>query len=161
MMKIIQMVSVCALSLLSTLAVAGGDIMVDNAWIREAPPGAMALGGYMTLHNHADSERMLVGASSPAFETVMLHRTVMEGAMAKMVHQHMITVPANGSVTFEPNGYHLMMMKPKYALKAGDVVSVTLSFKNGDTLAVDHQVRADMAGMEHGGHDMGGMKQGH
>lgn len=156
MQNIVRMISVCALSLLSALAVAGGDIMVDNAWIREAPPGAMAMGGYMTLHNHANADRMLVGASSPAFESVMLHQTVMEGTMAKMVHQHMIAIPANGSVTFEPNGYHLMMMKPKHALKAGDVVSVTLSFKNGDSLVVEHQVRADMAGRNHGGHDMGG-----
>jgi copper(I)-binding protein len=77
------------------------------------------------------------------------------------VHQHMIAVPANGSLTFEPNGFHLMMMKPKQALKAGDMVSVTLSFKNGDTLEANYQVRADMGGMGNIGHDMGGMQHGH
>ncbi len=141
-------------------AQAGGHLMVDDAWVREAPPGAKALAGYMKLHNHADKERVLVSADSPAFGRVMLHKTVFEGEMSKMVHQHMITIPAKGMVSFEPNSYHLMMMKPKQALKAGDKVSVTLSFKNGDTQEVTHEVRSTMGEMKQGGHDMG-HHQGH
>ncbi len=136
-------------------AQAADHLMVNDAWVREAPPGAMALAGYMKLHNHGDKERVLVGAASPAFDSVMLHRTVVEGEMSKMVHQHMITIPAGGMLSFEPNSYHLMMMKPKQALKAGDKVSVTLSFKNGDTQEVTHHVRAPMGGMGQGGHGMG------
>ena len=139
------------------LAQAGGHLMVDNAWIREAPPGATALAGYLTIMNHADKPRVLVGASSSAFGMVMLHRTVMEGGMAKMVHQQMIEIPANGSLTFEPNSYHLMLMKPKQQLKAGDKVDITLEFKNGDTMVVTHEVRADMGGMDHSGMDHGSM----
>jgi copper(I)-binding protein len=153
MYKMMKVMALCALALVSSLAVAG-DVVVENAWIREAPPGAMAMGGFMTLHNHGAVDRMLVAASSPAFDSVMLHQTVMDGAMAKMVHQHMITLPANGSLLFEPSGYHLMMMKPKRALKAGEMVSVTLTFKDGDSLEVQHQVRAGMGGM-------GGMSHGH
>ncbi len=90
----------------------------------------------MTLNNHSDAVRTLVGASSPAFGNVMLHRTVMEGGTAKMVHQMAIEIPANGSVTFEPNGYHLMLMKPKQQLKAGDKVDIALKFKSGKTMKV-------------------------
>ena len=139
----------------SGIAYAAEQLMVDDAWVREAPPGAQALAGYMKLHNHGDSERVLVGAESPAFESVMLHRTVMEGDISKMVHQHMITIPAGGMLSFEPNGYHLMMMKPKQALKAGDKVGVTLLFKNGDNQEVSHEVRAAMGGMDRSGHNMG------
>jgi copper(I)-binding protein len=153
MQKMIRVILLFVFSLVSIPAVAG-DVMVEDAWIREAPPGAMAMGGYMTLHNHASADRMLVAASSSAFESIMLHRTVISGTMAKMVHQHMVTIPANGSVIFEPNGYHLMMMKPKQALKAGDSVSVTLTFKNGDSMEVTHQVRAESGGM-------GGMSHKH
>jgi len=142
----------------SGVALAGGHLMVDNAWIREAPPGATALAGYMTVHNDSDKERVLVGASSPAFGNVMLHRTVMENGMAKMVHQMAITIPAGGKVTFKPNDYHIMLMKPKHALKAGDKVDITLEFKNGETMTVTHEVRAgqgagmdmNMKGMDHG-----------
>jgi copper(I)-binding protein len=139
------------------LAQAAEHMMADNAWIREAPPGAKALAGYLTLMNHADKPRVLVGASSPAFGMVMLHRTVMEEGMAKMVHQEAITIPAEGSVIFEPNDYHLMLIKPKQALKAGDLVDITLEFKNGQSMVVTHEVRAGMGGMDHGGMDHGSM----
>lgn len=160
MQTFIKMMLVCALSLGSALAMAEGGVMVDNAWIREAPPGATSQAGYMTLNNHSDAARTLVSASSPAFGNVMLHRTVMEGGTAKMVHQMAIEIPANGSVTFEPNGYHLMLMKPKQQLKAGDKVDIALKFKNGKTMKVTFEVRAGMGGMDHGSMDhnaMGGM----
>lgn len=156
MQKFFKMVLVAVLSLSSVLAMAA-DVMVDNAWIREAPPGAAALAGYMSLMNHADKSAMLVGASSPAFANVMLHRTVMEEGMAKMVHQKQIEIPAQGTVTFEPNSYHLMLMKPKQQLKAGDKVEVTLEFKDGKTMAVTHEVRGGMEAMDHSAMDHGSM----
>ena len=151
------MKTVNTLALLMGLSVAGlveagGHIMVSDAWVREAPPGAMSQAGYMTLHNHSGQKRVLVGAESSAFGKVMLHQTVMDGAMAKMVHQHMIVIPAKGMVSFEPNSYHLMMMRPKQALKVGDTVSVTLRFKNGEAQEVNHEVRAVMGAMDHGSH---------
>jgi copper(I)-binding protein len=154
-MKMLKNIALLLGLSLAGIAQADGHLTVDDAWVREAPPGAMALAGYMKLHNHADQARVLVGAESPAFESVMLHKTVMEGAMANMVHQHMITIPAKGMVSFEPNSYHLMMMKPKQALKAGDKVSVILRFKNGETQEVTSEVRAAMGGMDHGSHNQG------
>lgn len=142
-----RLAMVAIATLWAGLAQAGSGVMVDNAWIREAPPGATALAGYLTLHNHGEQDRILTGASSAAFGNVMLHRTVMEDGMAKMVHQMMITIPAGKSVTFRPNDYHIMLMKPKHALKAGDKVDITLDFKNGESMTVTHEVRG---GMDHG-----------
>lgn len=157
MKRVFKVMLTLTIGLWFTLAQAGEHLMVDNAWIREAPPGAAALAGYMTVMNHADQPRVLVGASSSAFGKVMLHRTVMEGGMAKMVHQEKITIPPMGSVTFTPNDYHLMLMKPKQALKAGDLVDITLEFENGETMVVTHEVRSGMGGMDHGSMDHGSM----
>ncbi|MDH5786486.1 MAG: copper chaperone PCu(A)C [Chromatiales bacterium] len=137
---------------------AGDKLVITDPWIREMPPGAAASAGYMKIMNHGESNRILVGAESPDFETVMLHRTVMEGELSKMVHQPTITLPARGTVELEPNSYHLMMMKPKRALVAGDKVVVTLKFKDGDSQEVEHHVRADMGGMKNMNH---GHNHGH
>lgn len=125
----------------SAFATAAEGIMVEDAWIRQAPPGATALAGYMTLHNHSERERFLVGASSALFGKVMLHRTVMEEGIASMVHQPLIPIPVGGNVIFKPNDFHIMLMKPRQALRAGDQVEVTLEFKNGETLSVSYEVR--------------------
>jgi periplasmic copper chaperone A len=138
------------------MAQAAGSIMVENAWVREAPPGAAASAGYMTVRNMGDKPRALVGANCADFGSTMLHRTVMQDGMAKMIHQMMIEIPAGGSVTFKPNDFHVMLMKPKHALKAGDKVDITLKFKNGESKKVTYQVRAAEGGMDHG--SMGGMK---
>lgn len=155
-MKNLFRVVVAAGVLLST-AVFAAELMVKDRWIREAPPTAAALAGYMVIHNSGDSERVLVGAESPLFGSVMLHRTVMEEGMAKMIHQPSITIPAGGSLTFEPNGYHLMLMKPKKQLKAGDRAEITLKFQDGTTLPLTYDVRksAGMPEMDHSGHSMG------
>ncbi len=139
----------------AAVSAAESGITVENAWIREAPPGASAMAGYMVVKNHGTSDKVLVGASSDAFADVMLHRTIVDNGMAKMVHQVSITVPAKGEVIFEPNGYHVMLMGPKKPLKAGDKVEITLKFKDGETVKVVHEVRAaeathSMQGMDHG-----------
>lgn len=117
-------------------------LMVLDPWIREAPPTAPALGGFMVVHNHSDREQAIVGASSPAFGQVELHRTVADGGVMRMVHQERIAIPAQGQVVLEPGGYHLMLMQPRQPLKAGDTVAVTLRFDDGGSAAVNYAVRS-------------------
>lgn len=154
-MKNLLRLVLAAAMLLSSAAFAA-ELMVKDRWIREAPPTAAALAGYMVIHNGGETDRVLVGAESPLFANVMLHRTVMEGGMAKMIHQPSITIAAGKSLTFEPNGYHLMLMKPKKQLKAGDKVEITLKFKDGSTLPLSYEVRSGqgMPAMKHGSHGM-------
>lgn len=151
-MKVV--VGVVMLSLTAVVAAAGAGVVVENAWIREAPPAATAMAGYMVVKNPGGSDKVLVAASSADFNNVMLHRTVVDNGLAKMIHQMAITIPARGDVTFEPNGYHVMLMGPKRALKAGNKVEITLKFKDGEVVKVVHEVRAADSGQEMG-HDMG------
>lgn len=149
-MKILRVLAVLYAGLYVSLANATGA-MVENPWVREAPPTAAALGAFMVLHNHGSQALVLVGAESAAAAEVQLHRTVMEGGMAKMLHQHSIEIPANGSVEFKPGDYHLMLIKPKQALKAGDRVEITLKFKDGSSLPASFEVRPAMGmAMDHG-----------
>ena len=52
-----------------------------------------------------------------------------------------IAVPAHGSVTFAPGGYHVMLMEPTATLSAGQKVQITLTFKNAGKVTVDADVR--------------------
>ena len=138
--------SVLLASLLLAVPMVGvqaGDagLAINKPWIREAPPRAKALAGYMALKNHSDKERVLLSASSPDyFDVIMLHRTVIEGEIARMVFQPMIKIPARGEVIFEPNDYHLMLIRPLKRIRAGDRVNITLRFKDGETRDVEYKV---------------------
>lgn len=130
-----------ALSASSWLAVADSGILVEDAWVREAPPSARMLAAYMIIRNSSDRDRVLVDVESPQFRHVMLHKSEVVDGVARMLHQDEILVPAQGSVVLEPGSYHLMMPAPETHLSAGDTVDFTLTFANGDNVQVQAEVR--------------------
>ncbi len=115
---------------------------------------AKVLGGYMILKNLGKSERHLVAATAAHFDEVMLHRTVLTGGIAKMVHQHEVTIPSGGRIEFKPGDYHLMLMRPDQRFVAGDQIDIILKFRNGEEVAVSYRVLKgiDMGGMNHDHH---------
>lgn len=119
----------------------GAGVSVRDAWVRETPPGMTMTAGYMELRNNTSRPQVLVAASSSGFETVMLHRTIVKDGMARMVHASQIELRPNASLTFAPGGYHLMLMKPKRTLRAGDPVVINLEFRAGLVLPVAFEVR--------------------
>lgn len=133
-------------------AYAGKGVEVSDAWVREAPPGAMMLGGFMMIANHSDKATSLVKASSPDFGMVELHRTMDQDGMMKMVHQEKVDIPAKGSTVFKPGDYHIMLMRPKKDFKAGDHTMITLGFADGSEVKVKYTVRkGEGMGMQHNG----------
>jgi copper(I)-binding protein len=116
-------------------------VSVHDAWIRETPPGMTVMAGYMELRNNTSRRQLLVAANSSGFESVMIHRTIIKDGMAHMVHASQIELRPNMSLTFAPGGNHLMLMKPKRMLRAGDPVVINLEFRGGLVLPVAFEVR--------------------
>lgn len=129
-----------ALSILPGLAAAAGLVLHDP-WVREAPPMASMLAGYVTIENTGAKAEAIVSASSPAFGDVEIHRTIIKDGMARMIKQDRLVIPAHGKMVLAPGGYHLMMMMPKRPLHAGDTVEVTLSLENGQKITTTMPVR--------------------
>jgi len=134
-----KFIAVCFFFASCALA-AGSDLIVENAWIRYLP-GDGPMAGYFVLSNPTGQERTLVGASSPAFEEIQLHRTVHKDGMSSMEAVEAVPVQAHGEVTFRPGGYHLMLMRRKVELSAGDEAYVTLEFEGGGTQEVRFTVK--------------------
>jgi len=105
---------------------------VQKPWIRYLLPSIPAA-GYMVLTNSGNSDAVLTQAASPACGMLMLHKSEDDSGMAMMMDVPNVTVPAHGSVTFAPGGFHLMCMQP--SMKIGDKIPVTLTFQDGSTLA--------------------------
>ena len=128
---------------LTALAAAteGAGISVRDAWVREAPPGAAMMAGYMVLQNKTSRPQVLVAASSSGFETVTIHRTIAKEGMTGMEHAPQIELLPKASLIFAPGGYHLMLLNPKRTLRAGDRVDITLEFRGGLVLPVVFEVR--------------------
>jgi copper(I)-binding protein len=132
---------------------ASDKIEIDDAWIRQAPPGMQMTAGYMELENKTDKAVSLTGARSKDFGRIELHRTEITDGMARMIQQQKVDVPAGGKAIFKPKGLHLMMFNPVRELKPGDHVMVELQFSNHAPVSGHFTVRAATHGaMEHGEH---------
>ena len=116
------------------------DLNVSDAWIRVLPGGAPA-GGYFFLHNGARQPIVLVSARSAAFGHVMMHKSVEEGGLSRMLPVERVEVPAGGKVTFAPGAFHLMLMQPNRKVAVGDRIKITLEFAGGQKLTTEFQVR--------------------
>lgn len=126
--------------LLSAGAVAASPVTVSGAWIRLLP-GNAPLGGYVTLHNHADQPITVVGAKSPAFKHIQMHHSMTMDGMDSMQPVDSVTIPADGQFKFAPGGYHLMMYRGDTSLHIGESVPVTLEFADGGQLKIAFTVK--------------------
>ncbi len=116
-------------------AAAAGHLLVERAWIRTAPPGAMMLAGYAILRNDGDALITVTGASSTDFGSVSLHESVEEGGVARMRALDRVEIKPGTTVMFAPGGKHLMLMRPQLEIKSGGSVKIHLDTSAGDATA--------------------------
>ena len=119
------------LSLVSTVIFAKDGLVIDNAWIPQAPPVAKVMAGYMQITNTSREVITIQSVSSPAFNSIEMHETVSKDGVANMVRQESITIPAGESRSFQRGGLHLMLFKPKKAFKPGDNIKIQLQTNHG------------------------------
>lgn len=110
---------------------AAQELLIENAWIRPAPPSVKSMAAYFDLLNNSDQDIVIVSSSSPAFSMTMIHSTVVEDGIASMNHLDQLRIPANGKVSLAPLATHMMLMGPKQVLGLGDSVEIELVSKDG------------------------------
>lgn len=146
MMRIHACLGLIAVAMLATTPAcaqssqAAPPVTASHAWIR-VMPGALPAGAYVTLENTGNTAIVLISASSPNYRAVMLHRSTFSNGMSHMHPVKQLTLPAHGTVTFAPGGYHLMLMHATHPVKPGDTVPITLHFADGRALLVQFAAR--------------------
>jgi hypothetical protein len=138
--------------LLAACACAFADVTVEAPWIRGVVAGQSSTGAFMTLRSTDATE--LVAMSSPAAESLQVHKTAMVDGMMTMEPVDALAVPAHGSVTLEPGGFHVMLVGLRVPLRPGDKVPLTLTFRGADrhesAVTVQAEVRDVTGAPSHG-----------
>lgn len=128
------------------------EVVISDTWIRETPPGVSPMAGYLELDNNSPETIVLTGVSSRDFERIELHRTRVEGEVARMERKKSLTLSPGQTVKLQPGDYHLMLFGPSRPLRAGDQVSLTFTFKDHPPQTVEAVIRE---------HDRGGSGHHH
>ncbi len=114
--------------------------VIQQAWIRSAPPGAQTLAGYLVLKNICKTSIKVVDVESKDFAMPMIHRSVVENGVSKMRDPGVLEIKPGASLKFETGGLHLMLMQPLRALKEGDKAGVRLVLADGRKLYAEFPV---------------------
>lgn len=130
-------------------------VHVVQPWARPTIAGTTNSAAYALLVNLTEEDVTLVSAATKAAEVVELHEMIM-GANDVMQMQPVeggIIVPAGGAVQLMPGGLHMMLIDLTEELKPGDMIEITLKFKDDSeqTLSVPvREMEAEGAGMSMG-----------
>ena len=131
--KFLLIFSFCNLLIFSSNL--NAEISVENEWARVTPSGTGSV--YMKIKNNGNSEDKLLSASSDKAGMVMIHRSIREGNISKMIHIHDgIAIPGNSEVSLKPGDYHLMLMDLDKNLSLGDKISIVLNFEKNVSLEI-------------------------
>ena len=120
-------------------------LSVTDAWVRWVPPVSGNSAAYFKLHNKGSKPVDLVAVESSVAKTVELHTVEKSGELMEMKQLEKITVPAGGSVVFQPGSHHVMLIGLKEPLQEKQTVAMTLRFSEGESLPVSLPVKQDGA----------------
>ncbi|MBX9424048.1 MULTISPECIES: copper chaperone PCu(A)C [Streptomyces] len=123
----------------SSSSSSGGDapeLKVSGAFMPQ-PVMDMA-GGFLTITNDGDTADKLTSVTSPISDDVTIHETKNQ----KMQEVESFDIPANGTLSLERGGNHIMFMELKKKPKQGEKVSIELHFEKSDPIKVELPVEA-------------------
>jgi copper(I)-binding protein len=128
------------LSLIGLAFQVSAQTRVDDAWVRATVAGQPSSGAFMTVTASSDSK--LLSVQSPVARLVQIHEMSMKDDVMKMQQAQSVALPAGKAVSFDPHGYHIMLMDLNAQIKEGDKVPLTLTVEDAKGEKESIQVEA-------------------
>lgn len=113
---------------------AEAPLVASDVVISEPLPGRAMSAGYLTLRNNTNNVIRISEVDSPQFGFVEIHETQLEDGVAKMILVQELLIPAKSSISLQPGGKHLMLMRP-----IGTPKTVSLGFYDDEVLLLSVQ----------------------
>ena len=156
-------------ALISSAAMAAGDVSVSNCLIQEVIPGKQMTGAFFDIENKGKEDVKLTGAAADKITShVELHEMIHKDGKMEMSQIQEYNVTPGSVHHFKKGGYHVMLMdiEDKNFPKAGETYPMELKFDNGETLKCDAKALTVEQAIEHfkakadktDGHQHGDMK---
>lgn len=116
-------------------------LVIEDAWIAEAPPVSKVMVAYLTIKNTSSEDIEIIRAESEIYSSIEFHETRHENGMARMIRHDSLLIPANTELQLKRGGPHLMLFNPTKPLKADDCVEVTFTLKDNTTDTINISVK--------------------
>ena len=116
-------------------------LVIEDAWIAEAPPVSKVMVAYMRLKNTGAETIEIAHAESELYSSIEFHETIHENGLARMIRHDTLNIPANNRLELKPGGPHMMLFNPTKRLTAGSTVNIKLTTKNNTIKTVTVPVK--------------------
>jgi len=117
--------------------------VIEQPWVRAAPPGAGTLAAYLVLRNPCADTFVVTDVESLDFGMPMIHRTEEVDGVSRMREAGELSLAPGAELRFEPGGLHLMLMRPLRPLKEGDSARIRLVLADGRRVFAEFPVRRE------------------
>ena len=136
-------ITIAAISSICFAAVSAASdaLVIENAWIAEAPPVSKVMVAYMSIKNTGSEDLEIIHAESEVYSSIEFHETIHEDDMARMIRHDSLQIDAHSSIELKRGGPHLMLFNPARRLKAGDEVEIELTLYNRQTISISVPVK--------------------
>lgn len=108
---------------------AGPPVFASNIIVTAPAPDMPMAAAYLDITNRSGAPIRITGVTSPDYESVEMHETVIENDVARMREIPVLEIADGDTESFERGNKHLMLMRP---LETPGIV--TLNFYSGDLL---------------------------
>ncbi|MEP2717450.1 copper chaperone PCu(A)C [Pseudophaeobacter sp.] len=154
-LKSLLFAAAAVVSFAGVAAADGAKIMVHDQYARVSAKMSTSGAAFMQIMNMDTEADQLIEARSDIAKRVELHTHMESGdGVMKMVHvEEGFAIPAEGSHMLQRGGDHVMFMGLNQELKHGDVVPVTLVFKNAGEVAIEIPVDLERKPAHGSGHN--------
>jgi copper(I)-binding protein len=122
---------------------ARAELLVENAWVKLAPPSIQMSAAYMKLSNQQQTAQVITNVSADCCVTAMLHHTKAQGDKVVMDHLDKLAIPAQSSIQLLPGDLHIMLMGARYPLVLDTPIRITFTFSDGSRQDIDTIVKKD------------------
>ena len=116
-------------------------LVIEDAWIAEAPPVSKVMVAYMRLKNTGAKTIEIIHAESELYSSIEFHETIHKNGIARMIRHDKLDIPANNKLELKPGGTHMMLFNPIKRLKEGNTVNIKLTTKNNKIIIVTVPVK--------------------
>lgn len=115
-----------------------GDLELIAPFSRATPPRAPTGGAYLSIVNNGTEDDRLLSGTTTVSEAVQLHEMSMENDIMRMREmKDGIPIPAGETLTLEPSGTHIMLVRLLAPLVEGETVPLTLTFEKAGTIELE------------------------
>lgn len=140
-----RLVLVLVLAVVAASCSSSSELDISDAWARNSAGMADAGAVYMTIAGGETADRLVgAGVASDVAGMAQVHETSMgDDGLMSMQEIPQIAIPADGEVSLEPGGLHIMIMPLVDPLAVGDEFTVTLEFEQAGPVEVAVEVREE------------------